>query len=133
MLKFNPSTPIKLYVKKTEYVSGKGNVTTWNQIITNGYSVFYCEWKGAFGDRAMAAEGMGVKDWATIRTHYNPTIYEQLKTVSVVVVKNADETAFVNGEPVENNMNVYELWGGVDNVLEQNQFLEFKVRRYEQW
>ena len=131
MLKFNATTPIKLYYKYTEYISGQGNTTTWTLIESEDYSTFYCEWKGGFGDRAMAAESMGVKDWATLRTFYNPSIYEKAKTVAVVVVKNADATAFINGKPDKNNMNVYEIWGGVDNVLEENQYLEFKVRRYE--
>jgi len=50
-----------------------------------------------------------------------------------VIVKNADSTAIVGGVPDKNNPNVYELWGGVDNVKEERQFMEFKVRRYEGW
>jgi hypothetical protein len=37
----------------------------------------------------------------------------------------------VEGEPARKNPNVYELWSGVDNVKEENQFMEFHVRRYE--
>ena len=47
------------------------------------------------------------------------------------MVKNADDTAIVKEEPDSNNPNVYELWGGVDNVREENQYMEFRVRRYE--
>lgn len=131
MLKFNPNTPIKLYYADSAYIPGKGNTTTWIEIASGVYSTFYCEWKGAFGDRAMTGEAMGVKDFATLRTFYNPEIYSKLKTLAVVVLKNADLTGIVNGIPNKNNINVYELWGGVDNVLEQNQYIEFKVRRYE--
>lgn len=131
MLKFNPNTPIKCYAKETGYVSGKGNTTTWQLLTSDGYDTFYCEWKGTFGDRAMSAQALGVKDSATIRTFYNPNVYKKLRSVQVVIIKNADNTCIVNGMPDKNNPNVYELWGGVDNVLEENQFMEFRVRRYE--
>lgn len=128
MLKFNPNTPIKFYAKETSYVQGQGNTTTWQLILVDN---LYCEWRGSFGDRALSAEALGVKDSATIRTFYHPGIHAKLKSVQVIVVKNADTTAFIDGVPNMNNPNVYELWGGVDNVLEQNQYMEFRVRRYE--
>ncbi len=131
MLKFNPTTPIKLYEQTTAYVSGQGESTVWLPIVTDGNSSFYCEWAGSFGDRAMSAQALGVKDSATIKTFYNPAVYEKLRTTHVIVIKNADATAFVEGEPNKNNPNVYELWGGVDNVKEANQYIEFLVRRYE--
>lgn len=131
MLKFNPNTPVKFYTKETVYVPGQGNTTTWQEIDSDGYKVFYCEWRGSFGDRAMSAEALGVKDSATVRTFYNPNVYAKLKTVQVIVVKNADTTAIVGGTPDKNNPNCYELWGGVDNIKEENQFMEFRVRRYE--
>lgn len=131
MLRFNPNTPIKLYARQTAYVPGEGNTTTWVQVTSGAYETYYCQWTGSFGDRAMSAEALGVKDSATIRMTYNPDIYEKLRTVKVIVVKNADSTAIVEGNPDKNNPNVYELWGGVDNVKEENQYLEFRVRRYE--
>ena len=131
MLKFNPTTPVKIYAKSTAYTPGQGQTTSWTLITSGAYSTFYCEWRGSFGDRAMSAEALGVKDSATIRTFYNPTIYDKLRTTQVVVIKNADATAIVGGVPDHNNPNVYELWGGVDNVQEENQYMEFRVRRYE--
>lgn len=131
MLKFNPNTPVKFYTKETAYVPGQGNTTTWQEIDSDGYKVFYCEWRGSFGDRAMSAEALGVKDSATVRTFYNPNVYAKLKTVRVIVIKNADTTAIAEGTPDKNNPNCYELWGGVDNIKEENQFMEFRVRRYE--
>lgn len=53
MLKFSPTTPMKFYTKETTYVPGKGNTTTWQEITSNGFNVFYGEWRGSFGDRAM--------------------------------------------------------------------------------
>jgi len=131
MLKFNPNTPVQFYAKESVYVPGQGQTAQWTPIVTDGNGVFYCEWKGSYGDRAMTAQAMGVNDSATVRTFYNPVIYEKLRTVQVVIIKNADNTAIVNGVPNKNNPNCYELWGGVDNVAEENQFMEFKTRRYE--
>ena len=130
-MKFNPNTPVNFYAKETTYVPGQGQTETWELIVSGTYNTFYCEWKGSFGDRAMTAQALGVNDSATIRTFYNPVIYAKLRTVQVVVIKNADSTAIVDGVPDRNNPNVYELWGGVDNVLEENQYMEFRVRRYE--
>jgi hypothetical protein len=131
MLRFNPNTPLKFYCKVTDYTPGQGNDTSWVEIVSGDNDTFYCEWRGGYGDAVVTANNMGVKDWGTVRTFYNPIIYEKLKTESVLVLKNADASAFVDGEINKSNMNVYELWGGVDNVLEQNQYMEFKVRRYE--
>ena len=131
MFKFNPNTPIKFYTKESAYVPGKGNTTVWAELDSDGYTTFYGEWKGTYGDRALSAESLGIKESATIRTFYNPNIYKKLKSVQVIVLKNADNTAFINGSPNKNNPNLYELWGGVDNVLEENKHMEFKVRRYE--
>lgn len=130
MLKFNPNTPIKFYAKETVYVPGQGNTTIWQVVISNS---LFCEWRGSFGDRALSAEALGVKDSATIRSFYHPDIHLKLRSEQVIVVKNADTTAFIDGVPNKNNPNVYELWGGVDNVLEENQYMEFRVRRYEGW
>lgn len=130
-LSFNPTTPIKIYTKETSYVPGKGNITTWEEINSDGYDVFYCEWKTMYGERALTAETLGIKQSATIKTFYNPNIYNKLMTVGAIVIKNADALAFVDDKPNKNNPNVYELWGGIDNIAEQNQFMEFRVRRYE--
>ena len=131
MMRFNPTTPVQFYAKESEYVSGQGMIETWNLVKSGEYNTFYCDWQGTYGDRAISAEALGVRDSATIRIFYNPIIYEKLRTVRVVVIKNADSAAIVDGEPDKNNPNVYELWGGVDNVREENQFMEFRVRRYE--
>ena len=130
MLKFNPTTPIKFYTKETSYVPGEGNTTTWQELTSGDYNTFYGEWRGSFGDRALSAEALGIKDSATIRTFYNPNIYAKLRSVQVIVAKNGADI-LKDSVPDKNNPNCYELWGGVDNVLEQNQYMEFRVRRYE--
>ncbi len=131
MLKFNPTTPVKFYAKETAYVPGQGQTDTWALVTSGIYDTFYCEWTGTFGERALRAQALGVSDSATVRTFYSPAVYAKLRTEQVVVVKNADETAIVDGVPDKNNPNVYELWGGADNVKEDNRFIEFRVRRYE--
>ncbi len=130
-MKFNPTTPIQFYAKESTYIPGQGMTEGWVLVESSGYNTFYCEWKGTHGDRAISAQALGINDSATIRTFFNPVIYEKLRRVQVVVVKNADDTAIVKEEPDSNNPNVYELWGGVDNVREENQYMEFRVRRYE--
>lgn len=130
-LKFNPTTPIQIYIKSVDYVSGKGNVTTWTRQETDGYNTYYAEWRTIYGDRALAAESLGVKEGVNVKTFYNPVLYEAMRRNQTVVVKNLDETAFIKGKPDKNNPNLFELWGGVDNVMEENLFMEFRVRRYE--
>lgn len=130
-MKLNPTTPIQCYAKANTYVPGTGQEDTWSLITSGDFSTFYCEWAGSFGDRALSAQALGVKDSATIRTFYIPALYAKLRSVQVVIIKNADATAIVSGKPDRANPNVYELWGGVDNVKEENQFMEFRVRRYE--
>ena len=130
-MRFNPNTPIKFYAQATAYVPGQGNTTSWQAIASGSINTYWCEWTGSFGDRAMSAQALGVKDSASIRMVYNPDVYAKLRTVKVVIVKNADAAAVVAGVIDKNNPNVYELWGGVDNAKEVNQFMEFRVRRYE--
>ena len=130
-MKFNPTTPLKYYAQASTYTSGQGQDATWILLSSGDISTFYADWQGAYGERATTAESLGVKDSATIRTFYIPAVYEKLRSVRVLVVKNADALAVVDGVPDRNNANLYELWGGVDNVREENQFMEFRVRRYE--
>lgn len=126
MLRFNPTTPVRFYAKAATYVSGSGQTVTWTDL-----GVLYCEWRGAHGDRVTAAQALNVSDSATVRTFYHPAIYAALRGSQVVAIKNADAAGIKNGAPDRANANVYELWSGVDNVGEGNQFMEFRVRRYE--
>ncbi len=130
-LKFNPTTPIQIYIKSVEYVRNKGNVSVWIRQETDGYDTYYSEWRTIFGDRAIAAESLGVKEGANIKTYFNPVLYEAMRRNETLIVKNLDESAFAEGKPDKDNPNLYELWGGIDNILEENLFMEFRVRRYE--
>lgn len=128
MLKFNPTMPLLFYRKTSTYTPGTGAATVWAAVITD---VLFCEWKGGYGDRALAAESVGVSDMAIVRTFYHPDIYIALQNSQVIVAKNADSTVMASGLPNKNNANCYELWGGVDNVGNENKYIEFRVRRYE--
>jgi len=119
-------TRIKFYIKESVYVPGQGQTESWEPTETR-----YCRWIGSYGEQVMAAQALGVKESATVTMRYLPELYESLRTTQAVVVKNADSTAIVNDEPDKKNPNVYMLWGGVDNVREENQYMEFMVRRYE--
>lgn len=130
-MKISPNTPLLFYKRNDGYTSGSGAVTTWSLLKCGNYEAFWAEWKGAYGDRAYAAASTGNKSTATLRMYYNPTLYEAMRTGTVVVVKNADPTAIVGGVPDMKNANLYEVWGEPDNVREENLFLEFLVRRYE--
>lgn len=123
---FNPTTPVRFYAKQTVYVPGEGQTTVW---VFAG--LLYAEWRSAFGDRVTAAQAVGVSDLATVRTFYHPAIYDALQKRSAIIVRNNDETAIVDGVPDKTNVNTYELWGGVDNVAQGNQYMEMQVRRYE--
>ena len=119
MLKFNPTTPVKFYAKTTEYIPGQGQTSTWALVKSGTYDTFYCEWTGTFGERALRAQALGVSDSATVRTFYAPALCEKLRTEQVVVIKTPMLRPSKSGVPDKNNPNVYELWGGVDNVLEK--------------
>lgn len=130
-LKILPTTAFKVYVKTTTYAKGQGNSTTWSELDSDGYKVFYCEWRTMYGDRALTAESMGVREAATVRTFYNPNIYNAITRNAALIVRNADAGAIVEGVPDKSSPNLFEAWGGVDNVLEERRFMEFRVRRYE--
>ena len=64
-------------------------------------------------------------------SRYVIKIKPALRTGGMVIIKGADGNALVNGEPDPGNPNVYEAFGGIDNIYEENQYMEFNVRRYE--
>lgn len=132
MIKLNATTPLMFYVFDSVYVPGEGYTTAWQKFVSDGHETFWADWKGGFGDRAIAAQAQGIGDMATVRTFYNPTLCEKLRTKRTIVIKNADETAIKDNVPDKNNPNCYELWGGVDNIGEANQLMEFRVKRVEQ-
>ncbi len=134
-MKYNPTTALQFYAPVHTYQPGVGDETHYEKVASRlaGETVntFWGQWQGAFGNQVVEAQAQGVGETATVRMAYNPTVYQALRTVQVMVVKGADPAAVVDGAPDEANPNLYTLWGGVDNIKEENQYLEFKVRRYQ--
>lgn len=130
------TTAVSFWEKVTAYVPGQGNTTTW-QLYTEGtMSVFPCEWRGRFGygrrgNETYEADAEGVIDRAVIRMPFIPGLYDKLRTGAVIVIKGADDSALIDGEPNPGSPNVYETYGGIDNIYEENQYIEFLVHRYE--
>ena len=130
------TTAVSFWSKVSTYTAGQGNTTSWELYTEGAMSVFPCEWRGKFGygkrgNETYEAEAEGVVDRAIIRMPFIPGLYNKLRTMSVVVLKGDDQSGLVNGEPDPGNPNVYEAYGGIDNVLEENQYMEFHVHRYE--
>ena len=130
------TTAVSFWSKVSTYEAGKGNSTTWVLYTEGTMSVFPCEWRGKFGYGKMGnatyeADAEGVLDRATIRMPFIPGLYEKLRTSAVVIVKGADGDAVKDGEPNPEDPNVYEAYGGIDNIYEENQYMEFHVHRYE--
>lgn len=130
------TTAVSFWEKVTSYTPGQGNTTTWTLHTEGTMSVFPCEWRGKFGygrrgNETYEADAEGVIDRASVRMPFIPGLYDKLRTGAVIVIKGADESGLVDGEPDPGNPNVYETYGGIDNILEENQYMEFLVHRYE--
>lgn len=130
------TTAISFYVQTTSYDPDYGPILEWAKFEsalseTENIDVFWCEWVGSYGDMKMSAQAQGVSESARVRMPFIPELYEKLRSQKVLIAKNADEAVIVNNHPVAAYRNAYMIWGGVDNVREENQLLEFNVRRYE--
>ena len=130
------TTAISFYSQETTYTSGKGNVVTWSKFEsplspTEQVSVFFCEWTGSYGEMKLSAQAQGVNESARVRLPFVPALYEKLREVKVIIAKKDDANVIKNGAPVASCPNAFVVWGGVDNIREENQLMEFNVRRYE--
>ena len=130
------TTAISFYSLETTYVVGQGVTSAWTLIEsslsdTERVSVFFCEWVGSYGEMKLAAQAQGVSESARVRMPFVPAVYEKLRSVKVVIAKNADSSIIVDNVPDAANINAYRVWGGVDNLREENQYMEFNVSRYE--
>ena len=130
------TTAVSFWVKSSTYESGKGNTTSWTLYTEGAMSVFPCEWRGKFGygkrgNETYDADAEGVIDRAIIRMPFIPGLYDKLRTTSVVIIKGTGENGLIDGEPNPGDPNVYEAYGGIDNIYEENQYMEFHAHRYE--
>lgn len=134
-LKTRFTTPVSFYTQETAYVPGQGVTTAWEkfdseQIDETRLSVFFCEWTGSYGEMKLSAQAQGVSESARVRMPFIPALYEKLRALKVVIAKNA-AVILVDNAPDPVNVNAYRVWGGVDNLREENQYMEFNVSRYE--
>ena len=131
--KFN--TAISFWRKSNTYEAGRGSVVSWDLYREGAMTIFPCEWRqklsGGNGNATYEANAEGVIDRVSVRMPYIPELYDILRVCSVVCVKGTDPAAVVDGEPNPDNPNCYEVFGGVDNMREENQYMEFAVKRYE--
>ena len=134
-LKTKFTTAISFWRKSNTYEAGRGNGVSWDLYREGAMTVFPCEWRQKLsngrGNETYEADAEGVIDRVSVRMPYIPELYDILRVCSVVCVKDADQTAVVDGEPNPDNPNCYEVFGGVDNMREENQYMEFSVKRYE--
>lgn len=132
-IKTTMNTPCWFFCPTETYTAGEGTTMTWNQFTTGSQSAIWVEWRGSFGDQRIAASAQGIMDSARIRMSYIPALYELIRTKKVVIIKNIDASA-VDADPLRpkpENPNTYTLWGGVDNIQEACQWMEFNVKRFE--
>ena len=130
------TTAVSFWIKESTYEAGKGNTTSWSLYTEGAMSVFPCEWRGKFGygkrgNETYDADAEGVIDRAVIRMPFIPGLYDKLRTVSVVIVKGGVRGGLCYGEPNPGDPDTYEAYGGIDNIYEENQYMEFHAHRYE--
>jgi hypothetical protein len=131
--------PLKFYTEQSSYVVGEGYTTAWLPLKTTvditgtpqEVSVFWGNWKSAYGKQVYDAQAVGIEEAATVRMTFIPSIYEALRGKQVVISKGAGTILDGGGLPDKDNIEAYTVFGGVDNVGELGKEMEFKVRRYE--
>jgi len=129
------TTPISFYVQETTYVPGQGITTSWRKFESilsdqSKMSVFFCEWVGTYGSMKLSAQAQGINDSARVRMPFIPDLCKKLKSQLVIIAKDA-ANILVDGNPDQANINSYRVWGGVNIINEENQYMEFNVQRYE--
>ena len=130
------TTAVSFWEKVSTYTVGEGNETTWELYSEGNMTVFPCEWRGKFmsgknRNETFSADAEGVLERISVRMPYIPALYEKLRSGKMIIVKNADESAIDDGEPDPENLNVYEVFAGVDNIFDENRYMEFYLKRYE--
>ena len=130
------TTAISFWEKVSTYTAGEGNSTTWTLYTEGTMSVFPCEWRGKIlagknQNETFDGNAEGSLERATIRMPFIPRLYEKLRSGAMIAVKGADGNAVTDGEPNLLSANVFEVFGTVDNILEENQYMEFQIARYE--
>lgn len=129
-------TAVSFWEKVSTYTPGEGNTTTWTLFTEGTMSVFPCEWRdkilaGKNQNETFDGNAEGSLERAVVRMPYIPNLYEKLRSGAMAVVKGTGSDSVSDGEPDLLSANVYEVFGTVDNILEENQYMEFQLARYE--
>jgi len=125
-------TLVKFGVQKTNYVSGQG-VTTDYEIIKvkigedeDGKDIetscFYVEWLNAYGSVAIQQQAEGVLRPARVRMKYVKAVYDALIGDKPVIV-------YLRG--IVDDAHAFILASAADNYLNENQMIEFAVKKRE--
>jgi hypothetical protein len=124
-------TPIKIAAQSSTYAAGKGATAVFETLKAKVGSnpdgtpvytdIFYCEWLNFFGTQAIAMQQDNVLMPGRIRMTFVQSVYDALTTKAVRIYKYGREDA----------AHTFILTAAADNYLEQNQMLEFNVKRYE--
>ena len=127
-------TPISFWEKATSYVAGQGNTTAWSLYSEGEMTVFPCEWRGKIlagknQNEVFDGDAEGALERAVIRMPYIPALYDKLRSGAMLAVRGFLPEG--QTEPNLTSQNVYEVFGTVDNILEENQYMEFQLARYE--
>jgi len=128
---------ISVFRKSSVYVPGTGGDVVWEQVTSSPdgetISAYQVEWIGAYGSRLIEAQAQGVSESATVRMSYNPDVYAALRDSDCIITYGAATLSdvIVDGQPDAANQNLWQLWGGVDDVRMQGYEMELTVMRYE--
>ena len=127
-------TPISFWEKTTTYKAGEGNTTTWTLYTEGTMSVFPCEWRGKIlagknQNEVFLGDAEGALERAVIRMPFIPALFDKLRSGAMVAVRGTIPEG--QTEPNLTSQNVYEVFGTVDNILEECQYMEFQIARYE--
>lgn len=128
------TTPVSFWEKVTAYGPGQGNNTSWTLYTEGTMTVFPCEWRnkilaGKNQNETFDGNAEGALERATVRMPFIPALYEKLRSGAMVAIKGGN--AETDAEPDLTSANAYEVFGTVDDLLEEHQYMEFQLARYE--
>ena len=128
------TTAVSFWQKNSTYEPGKGNTTTWTLYSEGTMSVFPCEWRGKIlagknQNEVFLGDAEGALERAVIRMPFIPALFDKLRSGAMVAVRGTIPEG--ETEPNLTSQNVYEVFGTVDNILEECQYMEFQIARYE--
>ena len=125
---------VSFWEKVTAYVPGQGNSTSWTLYTEGTMTVFPCEWRnkilaGKNQNETFDGNAERSLERVTVRMPFIPALYEKLRSGAMIAIKGGNTET--DTEPDLTSANTYEVFGTVDNLLEECQYMEFQLARYE--